>query len=88
MPLTNHLNHDTVTLKTENSSECYIKVQFLRHRTHSPSQPVAVYGSKRAVCSEDNMKHINTLYGQNAELLSVIAGGTIDLKRLITQLTG
>jgi len=35
-----------------------------------------MYKVKVAVCSESRKKHINTLYGQNVELLNVKPGGT------------
>ena len=35
-----------------------------------------LYREKLAVCSEILKKHINTLCGQNVELLSVKTGGT------------
>jgi hypothetical protein len=35
-----------------------------------------VYGEIIAVCSEIDTKHINTLCGQNVELLNVKPGGT------------
>jgi len=34
-----------------------------------------MYGEIIAVCAQIHTKHINTLYGQNAELLNVEAGG-------------
>ena len=35
-----------------------------------------LYGEINAVCSEIHTKHINTLCGQNVELLNVKNGGT------------
>ena len=35
-----------------------------------------LYREIMAVCSEIHIKHINTLCGQNVELLNVIHGGT------------
>jgi hypothetical protein len=35
-----------------------------------------VYKAKVAVCSEIRTKHINTLCGQNVELLNIKPGGT------------
>jgi hypothetical protein len=35
-----------------------------------------MYKAKVAVCSEIRTKHINTLCGQNVELLNVEPGGT------------
>jgi len=35
-----------------------------------------LYREINAVCSEIHTKHINTLYGQNVELLNVKPGGT------------
>jgi len=35
-----------------------------------------MYKARVAVCSEIRTKHINTLYGQNVELLNVKPGGT------------
>ena len=35
-----------------------------------------LYGEITAVCSEIHTKHINTLCGQNVELLNVKHGGT------------
>jgi hypothetical protein len=40
-----------------------------------PSQ-LMLYGEIIAVCSEIHTKHINTLCGQNVELLNVKPGGT------------
>ena len=36
-----------------------------------------------AVCSEIHTKHINTLCGQNVELLNVIHGGTYGNRRAV-----
>jgi hypothetical protein len=36
-----------------------------------------------AVCSEIHTKHINTLYGQNVELLDVKLGGTYSNHRTL-----
>jgi hypothetical protein len=37
---------------------------------------LTVFKETTAVCSEQHTKPINTLYGKNAELLNVKAGGT------------
>ena len=36
-----------------------------------------------AVCSETHIKHINTLFGQNRELLNVKPGGTYNDHRAL-----
>jgi hypothetical protein len=35
-----------------------------------------LYSEIIAVCSEIHTKHINTLFGQNVELLNINSGGT------------
>jgi len=56
--------------------------QFLPHSKHSASliktSLLMLYREIIAVCSEIHTKHINTLCGQNVELLSVKPGGTLD----------
>jgi hypothetical protein len=59
----------------------YMRTQFVPRSKHSPprlykTSHLMLYKSKVAVCSEIHTKHINTLCGQNVELLNVILDGT------------
>ena len=53
----------------------HLKTQFLPRRKHSASvlktDKLMLYREIIAVCSEIHAKHINTLCGQNVELLNV-----------------
>ena len=57
-----------------------IKTQSVPHSKHSvlaiQTNQFMLCREIIAVCSEINTKHINTLCGQNVELLNVIPGGT------------
>jgi hypothetical protein len=58
-----------------NKPELHLKIQSVPRRKHSISATKAsqliLYREIIAVCSEIHTKHINTLCGQNAELLNV-----------------
>ena len=61
-------------LKTE--TELYINIQSVPRSKHTPSRlyktsQLMLYREIIAVCSEIHTKHINTLCGQNVELLNV-----------------
>jgi hypothetical protein len=45
-------------------------------RLYKPASQLMLYREIIAVCSEIHTKHINTLCGQNVELLNVKLGGT------------
>ena len=55
--------------------ELYINIQSVPRSKHSPSvtqtSQLMVYREIIAVCSQIHTKHINTLCGQNVELLNV-----------------
>jgi hypothetical protein len=50
------------------SPELYIKIQSVPRSKHAP---LMLYREVIAVCSDVHTKHINTLCGQNVELLNV-----------------
>ena len=58
----------------------YIKTQSVPRSKHTPSiiktSQLMLYREIIAVCSKIHTKHINTLCGQNVELLNVKLGGT------------
>src|SRR5215470_5839521 len=58
----------------------YIKIQSVPHSKHTVSliktNQLMLYREIIAVCSQIHTKHINTLCGQNVELLNVKPGGT------------
>jgi len=60
--------------------ELYIKTQSVPRSKHSVSviqtSQLMLYTGLIAVCSQIHTKHINTLCGQNVELLNVKTGGT------------
>jgi hypothetical protein len=58
----------------------YLNIQPVPRSKHSASvmktSQLMLYREIIAVCSEIHAKHINTLCGQNVELLNVKTGGT------------
>jgi hypothetical protein len=61
--------------RTKNEYNAYIKIQPVPRSKHSVSiiktSQLMLYREIIAVCSEIHTKHINTLCGQNVELLNV-----------------
>ena len=61
--------------KAKSQPEVYIKTQSVPRSKHTPSviqtSQLMLYREIIAVCSEIHTKHINTLCGQNIELLNV-----------------
>jgi len=64
--------------KEEFYPEVYINIQSVPRSKHFPSviktSQLMLYGEIIAVCSEIHIKHINTLCGENVELLNVKPG--------------
>ena len=49
----------------------HLGVQSVPRSKHTPSRQLMLYRETMAVCSEIHTKHINTVCGQNVELLNV-----------------
>jgi hypothetical protein len=65
----------------------YLNTQSVPRSKHSvlviQTSQLMLYREIMAVCSQIHTKHINTLCGQNVELLNVKPGGTLGFERLI-----
>ena len=73
-PATNRLNRG-IALRNKNETGYYMRVHFVPNSKHPASviktSQLMLYREIIAVCSQIHTKHINTVCGQNVELLNV-----------------